>query len=390
MSSPTPVAPAAALRDKGLAWLDPSPLLALAGSNDDRAVRRAIDCDDPGARELAVLLSPAASRRLEAMAQRARALTRRHFGRTISIYAPLYLSSYCSGGCVYCGYASDRDVPRHRLEIDEVDLELTAMKQMGFDEVLLLTGERTREAGLDYLSDCVSLAAEGFHNVTIETFPMTAREYGQLAVAGCAGVTLYQETYDPIRYEQLHRWGPKRDYDARLDSPARALAGGIRFLGMGALLGLSDPIFDLLCLYRHVQHLRRRFWRAGIGVSFPRIRPQAGGYDAEFPVDDRFLAQAIWAFRICLPDVPLVLSTRERPRFRDAMAGVGISKMSAASRTTVGGYDHAVADDGQFDVSDTRDVRAFCAMLCASGLQPVFKNWDGVYREPAAPRGART
>jgi 2-iminoacetate synthase len=184
-----------------------------------------------------------------------------------------------------------------------------------------------------------------------------------------------------VRYEQTHRWGAKRDYFHRLEAPARALAGGIRVAGLGALLGLSDPLFDTLCLYRHAIHLRRRFWKAGIALSFPRLRPEPGGYHAEFPVDEEFLARIIFAFRICLPDVPLVLSTRESRRFRDGMAGVGISKMSVASLTTVGGYgQETVASGGQFEVNDHRGVDSFCAALQAKGLQPVFKNWDEAYR----------
>jgi 2-iminoacetate synthase len=322
------------------------------------------------------------------MAQRAAALTRRHFGRTIQLYVPLYLSNYCSSGCTYCGFASDVETPRRRLELHEVEQELAALKEMGFEEVLLLTGERARPEDLDYLKSCVQIAAEHFHKVTVEVFPMSREEYQELAKLGCTGVTLYQETYQPDRYDALHRWGPKKDYQARLDAPARALGGGMRAMGLGALLGLSDPAFDVLALYRHAVALRREFWRSGLSISFPRIRPQAGGYEPDYPVGERRLAQIIYAFRICLPDVPLVLSTRERPSFRDGMAGVGVNKMSVASRTTVGGYgEHEAEDAGQFDVSDSRGVEEFCQMLREKGLEPVFKNWDMAYREPAWREG---
>ena len=184
----------------------------------------------------------------------------------------------------------------------------------------------------------------------------------------------------------MHRWGPKRDYQYRLETPARALAGGLRTAGLGALLGLADPIRDALALFQHVQTLRKQYWRSGISVSFPRIRPQLGGFTPPFLVSDQFLVQVICAFRICMPDLPLTLSTREPAWFRDGIAGVGINKMSAASRTTVGGYhDGSAADDGQFKVSDNRSTEAFCAMLKSKGLEPVFKNWDAVYREAAVP-----
>jgi 2-iminoacetate synthase len=369
-------------------WLDPSPWLGAAAGADSRAVERALLSESPGPAELAALLSPAAAELLEPMAQRARALTQRHFGRTIQLYVPLYLSSYCPGGCIYCGFASDRDTPRHKLGPDEVATELSALKQMGFEEVLLLTGERTPQADFDYVLECVRTAAGSFHNVCIEAFPMTAEEYVELVRTGCTSVTLYQETYDTERYGGVHRWGPKKDFAQRLNAPERALSAGIRMFGTGVLLGLSEPVADLLSLYLHVRHLQKRYWRAGLSVSFPRIRPQAGDYEPPFPVGERFLAQTVFALRVCLPDVHLVLSTRESPEFRDGMAGIGISKMSVASRTTVGGYaSEAAGPEDQFEVSDHRDVPSFCTMLAGRGLQPVFKNWDRTYRSPSGVGG---
>jgi 2-iminoacetate synthase len=178
----------------------------------------------------------------------------------------------------------------------------------------------------------------------------------------------------------MHRWGPKKDFFQRLEAPSRALAGGLRFAGLGALLGLADPRYDMLALYRHVRHLQKLHWQAGLTVSFPRIRTEAGGFVAPHPVDEKMLAQIICAFRICLPDVPLVLSTREGSAFRDGMAGIGINKMSIASKTTVGGYGSEGSKEGQFDVSDDRNLDEFCTMLRTKQLEPVFKNWDGVYR----------
>lgn len=362
-------------------WLDPSPAIGTARSVVEDDVVRAISADRPAVDEFAALISPVAESCLEEMAQRAQLITRRHFGRTISLYVPLYLSSFCSSGCAYCGFASDREqAPRRRLEKEEVLEELAEIHSMGFDEVLLLTGERCKEAGFEYLLDCVRLAAAKFHLVTIESFAMSEEEYRRLVEAGCTGITLYQETYHPDLYERLHRWGQKHDYLFRLEAPARALAAGMRTVGMGALLGLGEPVFDMIALFNHIRHLEKHFWQGGFSVSFPRIRPQTGGYQAEFTVSDRFLMQLVCAFRISLPEIPLVLSTRESPGFRDGMAGIGISKMSVASRTTVGGYhEHAERSGGQFSVSDTRDVDAFLYVLENKGLQPVFKNWDSTF-----------
>ncbi|MFA5689687.1 MAG: 2-iminoacetate synthase ThiH [Kiritimatiellales bacterium] len=348
--------------------------------NPQSSIENALATDSPDEETLAALLSPAAADFLEPMAARAQALTRRHFGRTIQLYIPLYLSSYCSGGCAYCGFAADRRTERHALSLSAVERELKAIKAMGFEEILLLTGERGPHADLDYLCDCVKLAAACFHTVAIEVFPMTEEEYRRLANAGAVSLTLYQETYQPETYDQMHRWGPKKNYLNRLEAPARALSAGFRFVGLGALLGLSDPRYDMLALYRHARQLQKTFWKSGISISFPRIRHEAGGFNAPFPVDERLLAQIIFAFRIVMPDVPLVLSTREGPKFRDGIAGIGINKMSIASKTTVGGYSGAGSDEGQFDVSDDRALEPFCAMLRSKQLEPVFKNWDEVYR----------
>ncbi|MDR2849475.1 MAG: 2-iminoacetate synthase ThiH [Verrucomicrobiota bacterium] len=359
--------------------IDPAPWLNLPPP-DAHAVEAALASEAPDEAAFVALVRADPAVYLERMAQRAQALTRRQFGRTIQLYAPLYLSNYCSGGCAYCGYAADRKQVRLRLEADEIERELAAMKQLGFELVLLLTGERNPRAGFDYLEAAVRTAAGLFHEVTVEAFPMETAEYRALAEAGCTGITIYQETYDAAIYPDYHRWGPKRDYAGRLQAPERALSGGVSSVGLGALLGLADPLFDTLALYRHVRDLQSRFWRAAFSVSFPRLRPEAGGFQAPHPVTDRALAQIIFAFRICLPETTLVLSTREAPAFRDGLAGVGINRMSAGSRTTVGGYDGEAEDEGQFIVSDSRDVAAFCAMLRARGLDPVFKNWDSAYR----------
>ncbi|MDD5678147.1 MAG: 2-iminoacetate synthase ThiH [Kiritimatiellae bacterium] len=363
-------------------WLNPDRWLACARNADARNVQQALTAECPGIAELAMLLSPAAGMALDRLATRARFLTRRQFGHTIPLYVPLYLSDFCKNGCVYCGFASDRRRPRRRLERDDIIAEMDSLKAMGFEEILLLTGERTPHADFDYIRAAVILAAERFDLVTVEVFPMTREEYHGLSEAGCTGMTMYQETYDPAVYERMHRWGPKRDYQYRLETPARALDAGLRTVGLGALLGLADPAWEVLALFQHVQTLRKQYWRAGISASFPRIRPQLGGFTPPFPVSDRFLVQAICAFRICMPDLPLALSTREPVWFRDGIAGIGINKMSIASRTTVGGYhDGNATDGGQFKVSDSRSIEDFCAMLKNKELEPVFKNWDAAYRD---------
>jgi 2-iminoacetate synthase len=363
-------------------WLNPEAWLDTEHTAAD--VQRAIHANAPSEKTLAALLSPQAANYLEPMAQRALSITRQHFGRTIKLYTPLYLSNYCNGGCLYCGIAADRRAKRAVLSEAQLRHEMAAIKRMHLEELVLLTGERMPEADVSYLEQCVSIAAEYIHNVNIEVFPMTEAEYRRLADAGCTGVTLYQETYDQAVYEKMHRWGDKRDFFGRLEAPDRALRGGLRTIGIGALLGLADPRFDLLCVYRHAKYLLKHYWQAGISISFPRIQPQLGGFTPNHPVDEEMLAQFIFAMRICLPEIPLVLSTRESRRLRDGMAGLGISKMSVASRTTVGGYsEDSEESTEQFEISDERNIPEFCKMLRAKGLEPVFKNWDATYREPA-------
>jgi len=381
------------MKNKDPEWLDPGKWYQLSEKAKEPQVKSALSSVSPGVKEFATLISPAAGNLIELLAQRAQVLTRKHFGRTISLYVPLYLSNYCSGGCVYCGFSSDRRQPRRKLGIKELKAELSALKRKGFEDVLLLTGERTPVADYDYLLSSVRTASEVFHNVTVEAFAMTSEEYAGLVSAGCTGITLYQETYDRELYAKLHRWGEKRNYDFRLEAPARALAAGMRNVGLAVLLGLGDPRLDAICLFQHVVQLRKKYWKSGVMLSFPRICAQYGGFKPEHEVDDKFLAQLIFAVRICFPDMPLVLSTRERAEFRDGIAGLGISKMSAASRTTVGGYHHEAslrkgatprqagkAEKGQFDVNDTRDVKTFCAAMRKKGLEPIFKNWESVFR----------
>ena len=364
-------------------WLDPYKWMHLTESSDLKAIEAAIYSKNPTIRELALLLSPSAKTFIEPMAQRAKYLTQRYFGKTISLYSPLYLSNYCNGGCVYCGIAADRRADRLVLNNKQLSKEIEELSASGIDEIVLLTGERMPEADVDYLENAIKLSSKKISSINIEVFPMLENEYRILANAGCTGVTLYQETYDPIVYEKMHRWGDKRDFYNRLHAPERALKGGLRTIGLGALLGLANPVFDMLCLYNHANYILKNFWQSGISISFPRIKPQLGEFRANFPVNELMLSQYIFALRICLPTVPLLLSTRESATIRDGLAGLGISKMSVASKTTVGGYSSNIEKSTeQFEISDNRDIKMFCNALRRKNLEAVFKNYDSIYREP--------
>ena len=364
-------------------WLDPNKWMHFTESSDLNAIKAAIYTKNPTIRELALLLSPSAKTFIEPMAQRAKYLTQRYFGKTISLYSPLYLSNYCNGGCVYCGIAADRRADRLVLNNQQLSKEIEELSASGIDEIVLLTGERMPEADVDYLENAIKLSSKKISSVNIEVFPMLENEYRILANAGCTGVTLYQETYDPIVYEKMHRWGDKRDFNNRLHAPERALKGGLRTIGLGALLGLANPVFDMLCLFNHANYILKNFWQSGISISFPRIKPQLGEFRANFPVNELMLSQYIFALRICLPTVPLLLSTRESATIRDGLAGLGISKMSVASKTTVGGYSSNIEKSTeQFEISDNRDIKMFCNALRQKNLEAVFKNYDSIYRDP--------
>lgn len=343
----------------------------------------ALNSKRPTHEDFSALISRPAAKYLEVMANKAHASTLKHFGRTISLYTPLYLSNYCSGGCAYCGYAADRKQRRHKLSKDEILREASALRKIGADDILLLTGEETPQADFNYLLESVKLISKYFHNISVESFAMTDEQYKKLADAGCTGITIYQETYDVKRYGKLHRWGPKKDFLFRLGAPERALEAGMRNVGIGVLLGLSDPQKDALRLFLHARYLQKKYWRGGVMVSFPRICNEAGSFKPEFEIDEKYLAQLIFAFRICMPDTPLVLSTRESAKFRDGMAGIGICRMSIASRTTVGGYSGKAltGDTGQFEVNDSRSAKAFCSALRRKKLFPTFKNWDIAFQQ---------
>lgn len=321
------------------------------------------------------LLSPAASIHLENMARRAHDLTLRHFGRTISLFTPLYVSNHCANHCRYCGFAASNEIPRSRLTLDEVWAEGTAIAAMDLRQVLLLTGEAPHKAGMDYLEACVRILRPLFPSIAVEVYPMATDEYKRLIAAGVDGLTVFQETYDPVLYAELHPAGPKRDFAWRIDTPMRGAEAGLRVVNIGALLGLSDWRREIYVTGLHAAWLQRRYPGLDVAVSLPRMRPHAGEFQPARPVSDRELVQAMTALRIFLPRLSMTISTRETPEFRDNILHLGVTRMSAGVSTAVGGHVTS-ADVGQFEISDPRSVAEVCAMLHARSYQPVFKDWE--------------
>ncbi len=331
------------------------------------------------------LLSPNISdSQLENMAQQANRITRQRFGRVILLYAPLYLSNECFNGCKYCGFSADNHFPRKTLTLDEIEREAKILRQQGFRHMLLLTGEAPKIAGIGYLEKAVGIIKKYCGSVSIEVFPMDTDGYRRMVAAGVDGLTLYQETYDRELYKQLHPYGPKSDYDYRLDTPERAGQAGLRRIGIGSLLGLGNSLSDVFYSGLHALYLARKFWRTQVTLSFPRICPADGGFQPNSIVDDRQLTQFICALRLLLPDAGLVLSTREGAELRNNLLPLGITQMSAGSCTAPGGYGEEDHDAEQFAISDERSPAEVEAFLKSHGYEAVWKDWDGAFLNKAA------
>ncbi len=343
----------------------------------DADVDRALGRAHPGLGDLAVLLSDAAAARLEELAQAAHQLTRARFGRTVRLFAPLYLSNECVSTCTYCGFSAGNHIARRTLGTAEVAGEAAELHRRGFRHLLLVSGEHARIVNRDYLVECVRAVAPMFAQVGMEVQVWDTDTYRRLLAAGCDGVTVYQEAYDPGTYAAVHLKGKKRNYAWRLAAPDRAAEAGMRRLAVGALLGLHpDWRSEAISLAAHAQALVRRWWRCEVGIALPRLRPAAGGFEPAVPVDDREFVQLLCALRIVLPDVGISLSTREPADFRDALVPLGVTTMSAGSHTEPGGYAEASDAEPQFAISDERSPAQVAAGLRAAGYDPVWKDWQ--------------
>lgn len=345
-------------------------------STSELDVRRALAKELTDIHDLAALLSPAAEEFLPDMAAIAAGITRQRFGRTTQIYAPLYLSNLCTNRCAYCGFSADNKIPRRKLTIDEAVTEADILSGRGFEHILLVTGEAPKAIGVDYLEKLALILRGRFAALSIEVQPLEREEYERLFKAGITAVAVYQETYDREMYRQVHLAGKKCDFDYRLDTPARAAAAGMREIGIGSLLGLTDWRAEGLALAMHLEWLRKYFWQTSFTISFPRLRPAAGDFEPIVPVNEKNLSQLIFALRMFDHDVGLILSTREEARYRDGMIGLGPTRYSAGSCTAPGGYAHPELEGEQFSVGDHRSITEVSNALIAKGFDPVYKDWD--------------
>ena len=356
--------------------------------------------------DFAALLSPGASEFLEALCRRSQVVTRQRFGKVIRLFAPLYLSNECINNCRYCGFSRDNPILRVTLTVDEVVREARALQEQGFRNLLLVAGEHPKFVSSAYLAECVRALHAEVPAISLEVGPMETEAYRPLVEAGAEGLVVYQETYDRAIYAEMHTAGPKRDFDWRLETPERAYAAGFRRLGIGALFGLADWRLEALCVAAHAAHLLKTCWKAQLTISLPRLRPCAGEFQPLTHLSDRELVQLVCAFRLFLPDVGLVLSTREPAKLRDGLIPLGITLMSAGSHTEPGGYtgagrekihktergrivelasgssewapppERATNATGQFDIADERSPQEVADRIRRLGYEPVWKDWD--------------
>jgi 2-iminoacetate synthase len=350
-------------------------------------------------RRFAALLEPQPDGALEAMARQAQRLTRQHFGRTIRLFAPLYLSNECINSCAYCGFSRENAILRVTLEISSVVKEARHLAAEGFRNLLLVAGEHPKFVSNGYLARCVRALAPEIPSISLEVAPMETPDYAALVEAGAEGLVVYQETYERDVYAELHTAGPKKDFDWRLACPERAYAGGFRRIGIGALFGLREDWRAEACaLAAHLDYLLKKCWKAQFTVSLPRIRPCAGGFQPRRELSNREFMQLVCALRIAFPHVGIVLSTREAPDFRDALLPLGVTMLSAGSHTEPGGYTGEGRNDlhltvrgktvaaafitdlstaaAQFETADHRSPAEIAEVLRSRGFEAVWKDWD--------------
>lgn len=339
-------------------------------------VQAALNKAQRGITDLQALLSPAASTLLPALAAKAQQLTRQRFGYTVQFYAPLYLSNLCANECTYCGFSLSQKVKRRTLNLAEIARECRAIKMLGINQVLLVTGEHERKVGIDYFCEVLPLVRSYFSSVQLEVQPLSSAEYNKLKALGVDAVMLYQETYNAAAYQQYHLKGKKSDIHWRLDAPDRVGQAGIDKIGLGILLGLSDWRTDTILLAQHLRYLQQHYWQCRFSLSVPRIRPCSGGSTVVNPISDKELIQLICAFRLFAPELEISLSTRESATFRQHVVPLAITSVSAGSKTQPGGYSVEPQNLEQFSIDDNRSPQHVAKALIQQGLQPVWKDWD--------------
>jgi 2-iminoacetate synthase len=326
------------------------------------------------------LISPAAAPYLEQMARLSNLLTRQRFGNTMQMYVPMYLSNECKNICTYCGFSLDNPIKRTTLTDFQILKETKVIKDMGFEHVLLVTGEDTKYVGVDYIDNSIKLCRAHFAQVSMEVQPLEQEEYERLIASGLHSVLVYQETYHQDKYKTHHPKGKKSNFAYRLETPDRLGRAGVHKIGLGVLIGLEDWRTDSFFCALHLDYLEKTYWQTKYSLSFPRLRPyldkQGNHVEPFVNMSDRELVQLICAYRIFDQELELSISTREHPKFRDNVVKLGITSISAGSKTNPGGYSQEPESLEQFEISDERSPKEITEMLQAIGYEPVWKDWD--------------
>ncbi len=340
-------------------------------------VEKALRSPRPDIDDFMALVSPAADAYLEQMAALSMHLTRKRFGKPISMYIPLYLTNSCTNSCVYCGFNRHNAFQRVVLTMPQIEDECRAIKRLApFDNLLLVTGENPRVAGTDYLEEALRTCHPYFSNLSMEVMPLSEEDYLRLTRSGLNGVVCFQETYNRERYHVYHPAGMKSNFEWRVNAFDRMGRAGLHKIGMGVLIGLEDWRTDVTMMAIHLQYLRKHYWQTRFSVNFPRMRPAAGGFQPNVVMSDRELARLTFAFRIFDPDIDISYSTRESPALRDNMIPLGVSSMSAGSKTDPGGYHTYPQALEQFAVSDERSPMEVAQAIREHGCEAVWKDWD--------------
>lgn len=347
-------------------------------------VRAALAHENCTVDDFKALLSPAAEPFLEKMAERARLETQKHFGNTVYLFTPLYIANYCENYCVYCGFNCYNDIRRMKLDMEQIEHEMKIISESGMEEILILTGESRAQSSVEYIGEACKLARKYFRMVGIEIYPVNTDEYRYLHECGVDYVTVFQETYDSDRYEQLHLLGHKRVFPYRFDAQERALMGGMRGIACSALLGLSDFRKDALASALHVYYLQRKYPHAEISLSCPRLRPIINNEKINpLDVHERQLCQVLCAYRIFLPFCGITVSSRESESFRNGIVKIAATKVSAGVSTGIGDHESkysgkesdADAGDEQFEINDNRSFDKMYSDMSDEGLQPVLNDY---------------
>jgi 2-iminoacetate synthase len=344
-----------------------------------RDVEAALTATHRTLEDFKALISPAALPYLEQMAQLSHQLTQKRFGKTIQLFAPMYLSNKCNNICTYCGFSVNNKIKRKTLTDSEIADEVTEIKRQGFNHILLVTGESSHTVQIDYFLKAIEIIKPYFANISIEVQPLSEEEYRRLHDAGVYSVLVYQETYHKEKYKTYHPAGKKSNFYYRLETPDRIGMAGMHKIGLGVLLGLEDWRTDSFFCALHLSYLQKTYWQTKYSISFPRIRPAEGVNISDYHINDKEIVQLICAYRLLNEDVEISISTRESELFRNHLIKLGTTTMSAGSKTNPGGY--SVEEDSleQFEISDDRSPSQVAEMISANGYEPVWKDWDKTF-----------